>query len=85
MNLEKSPVDLQKKCILIILQHYSGTSLLLPGHLVVWTAQISLVACSLLTIMKFGLDEKVAVCQLGGLFYYNYQMITHFYSPGEGP
>ena len=29
-----------------------------PGTSIVWTAQIGHVACSLLTIMKFGLDES---------------------------
>ena len=29
-----------------------------PGTSIVWTAQIGHVACSLLTIMKFGLDKS---------------------------
>ena len=41
-----------------------------PDTSIVWTAQIGFVACSLLTIMKFGLDEttrREPVCLLGDL------------------
>jgi len=67
---------------------------LLSGHLHCRTAQISLVAWSLLTIMKFGLDEStrrepkgccLPVRWLVYSTYHNYQVITHFYSPGERP
>ena len=65
----------------------------LSGHFIVPTAQISFVACSLLTIMKFELDESTRRVPKGCCLpvrwpvystYLNYQVITHFLQPRGG-
>ena len=48
---EQSPVYIAEPHLSLVLLQYLGTS-------IVWKAKISHVACSLLTVMKFGLDEN---------------------------